>query len=60
MEKIFVVDSSSGEGCLEGGGRTGGGACSSSSEKEEGEVGEAGEGERYKFWVRVDLVKVAD
>ena len=58
MEKIFVVDSSSGEGCGEGAGR--GGASPSSSEKEEGEVGEAGEGERYKFWVRVDIVRVAD
>ena len=60
MEKIFVVDSSNGEACIEGAARSGAGASSSSSEKEEGEVGEAGEGERYKFWVKVDIVKVAD
>ena len=32
----------------------------SSSEKEEGEVGEAGEGERFKFWIKVDVVKVTE
>lgn len=56
MEKIFVVDSSSDQGAVS----SGGGACSSTSEKEEGEVGEAGEGERYKFWVKVDIMRVAD
>ena len=53
MEKIFVVDSSSGEtdgepdsiNMAEDGGRPEAGT-SSGSEKEEGEVGEAGEGER--------------
>ena len=32
-------------------------------EKEEGEVGDhgdEGEGERFKFWVRVDLTRAAD
>ena len=59
MEKIFVVDSSSGAG---GVGGAGGGPSSSSAEKEEGEVGEgeAGEGERYKFWVKVDVFEVTD
>ena len=58
MEKIFVVDTSdAGEGCSgKEGGRGEGG------EKEEGEVGYhgEGEGERFKFWVRVDLTKAAD
>ena len=34
-----------------------------SGEKEEGEVGDQadeGEGERYKFWVKIDLFKVND
>ena len=34
---IFVVDSSNGEGSMEGAGRSGSGACSSCSEREEGE-----------------------
>ena len=44
-----------------GGGGGGGGA--QSGEKEEGEVGDQadeGEGERYKFWVKIDLFKVND
>ena len=60
MEKIFVVDTSSGEG--EVGGR-GGSSNVASMEKEEGEVGEGGEegeGDRYKFWVKVDLSKWTD
>jgi len=59
MEKIFVVDS----GDLGPGVRTGASGEASSSgaaEKEEGEVGEAGEGERYKFWVKVDVSRVSD
>lgn len=59
MEKIFVVESSE---CL-GGGEEGGRSepgTSSHQEKEEGEVGEAGEGERYKFWVKVNLFRVTD
>ena len=31
-----------------------------SEEGEVGEGGEEGEGERYKFWVKVDLTRVAD
>ena len=57
MEKIFVVDTSdSGEGCAGRLGKEGAG------EKEEGEVGDhgEGEGERFKFWVRVDLTKATD
>jgi len=56
MEKIFVVDTSdSGEGCS-------GRLSKEGGEKEEGEVGDhgEGEGERFKFWVRVDLTKAAD
>merc|ERR1719474_2381091 len=60
MEKIFVVDTSTcdGEGIVKG--------TTSSAvtmEKEEGEVGEGGEegdGDRYKFWVKVDLSKATD
>ena len=60
MEKIFVVDTSTCDG--EGIGK---GATSSAvtMEKEEGEVGEGGEegdGDRYKFWVKVDLSKATD
>ena len=60
MEKIFVVDTTSCEG--EGLGK---GVSSNvvSMEKEEGEVGEGGEegeGDRYKFWVKVDLSKWTD
>merc|ERR1719452_116106 len=46
MEKIFVVDTTEEER-----GRV------KEGEKEEGEVGGEGEGERFKFWVRVDLSK---
>lgn len=46
MEKIFVVDTTEEER-----GRA------KEGEKEEGEVGGEGEGERFKFWVRVDLSK---
>jgi len=46
MEKIFVVDTAEEER-----GRA------KEGEKEEGEVGGEGEGERFKFWVRVDLTK---
>ena len=56
MEKIFVVDTSdAGEGCS-------GRLSKEGGEKEEGEVGDhgEGEGERFKFWVRVDLTKAAD
>ena len=57
MEKIFVVDTSSSD--AEGLGK-GSVNTAASVEKEEGEVGEGGEegeGDRYKFWVKVDLSK---
>ena len=43
----------------------GGGGRSQSGEKEEGEVGdhgeeEEGDGERFKFWVKVDIFRAAD
>ena len=69
MEKIFLVESSTVEGEVEGGPDSinlvegdsrGEPGQSTSSEKEEGEVGEAGEGERYKFWVKVNLFRVTD
>lgn len=65
MEKIFVLDSSetssgggesSGRNTEQGAGQSGSG----SAEKEEGEVGEAGEDVSYRFWVKVDVVQVSD
>lgn len=71
MEKIFVVDMTEPQVGVVGG--QGGSSCSNlkeaggcqedRSEKEEGEVGdhgEEGEGERFKFWVKVDLDKCID
>jgi len=59
MEKIFVVDTSPDmeglNGRVSGLGQVG--------EKEEGEVGdhgEEGDGERFKFWVKVDIFQVTD
>ena len=48
-----------------GAARCGGGGRSQSGEKEEGEVGdhgeeEEGDGERFKFWVKVDIFRAAD
>lgn len=55
MEKIFVVDTSDSGDC--GSGRL----SKEGSEKEEGEVADHGEdGERFKFWVRVDLTKAGE
>merc|ERR1712096_378312 len=56
MEKIFVVDTSDAADC--GSGRL----SKECGEKEEGEVGDhgKGEGERFKFWVRVNLSKATD
>jgi len=60
MEKIFVVDTSTCDGEGIGKGTT---SSAVTMEKEEGEVGEGGEegdGDRYKFWVKVDLSKATD
>ena len=60
MEKIFVVDTTS---CDSDGMGKGASNSAASMEKEEGEVGEGGEegeGDRYKFWVKVDLSKWID
>ena len=57
MEKIFVVDTTPD---IEGlNGRASG--LGQAGEKEEGEVGdhgEEGDGERFKFWVKVDIFQV--
>lgn len=70
MEKIFVVDTATNETSKEGeemenggGGTTTCGGRVQSGEKEEGEVGdhgEEGDGERFKFWVKVDIFRAAD
>jgi len=55
MEKIFTVDNTGQDGGKESA------RSHASGEKEEGEVGdqaEEGEGDRYKFWVKVDIFKV--
>ena len=57
MERIFTVDTTSGQDPA----NKEGGRGHNSGEKEEGEVGdhgEEGEGERYKFWVKVDIFNV--
>jgi hypothetical protein len=53
----FVQDGEEAEQGGSGSGR------SQSGEKEEGEVadhGEEGDGERFKFWVKVDIFRAAD
>ena len=69
MERIFTVDTAienpvtnvkeAGSSSARGGSAGHSGAMG--GEKEEGEVGdhgEEGEGERYKFWVKVDIFNV--
>jgi len=65
MEKIFVVDTN--DQVVDGDQEVVGSSIKSEgeggSEKEEGEVGdhgEEGEGERFKFWVKVDLERCVD
>ncbi len=61
MEKIFTVDNTSGHETQKE--REGEASRVQMGEKEEGEVGdqgEEGEGERYKFWVKVDIFKVLE